>query len=60
MAVADQAEVISLFEQMTSIPISQREALDASLKARTVKLKAKKATDEMLNQMQFDSPNICW
>jgi hypothetical protein len=57
-AAADEAEAqeFDLFEQMTSIPISQREALDASLKSRTAKPKSKKATDEMLNQMQFDSP----
>jgi hypothetical protein len=57
---AEEAEAMeyALFEQMTSIPISQREALDASLKARTAKPRSKKATDEMLNQMQFEKPVV--
>ena len=59
-ATADQAEAMeyALFEQMTNIPIPQREALDASLKARTAKPRSKKATDEMLNQMQFEKPVV--
>jgi len=59
-ATAEQAESMeyALFEQMTNIPIAQREALDASLKSRTAKPRSKKATDEMLNQMQFEDPVV--
>jgi len=59
-ATAEQAESMeyALFEHMTSIPIAQREALDASLKSRTAKPRSKKATNEMLNQMQFEQPVV--
>ena len=59
-AVADQAkqEEYQLFEQLTSVPIPMREQLDARIKARSSAPKSRRATDEMLDQFQFEQPIV--
>lgn len=57
-ADAARNQEFQLFEQLTSIPIPARDAMDAQLKARTTAPRSKKATDELLDQYSFEAPII--
>ena len=54
---ASQRE-FQLFEQLTSIPIPAREALDARLKSRSGSPMSKSSVDAMLNRQNWEAPSV--